>query len=277
MLQGGRLKSFPSAPAPSHRQAVSELAAAIAGGRAHASALCVLALERPATQYAQLCSLASVSLTVVDGFSDAHGWGSLVGGRQGAPGPAASSSTGVAIVPLPGLLASPGSLQLLQQRLLTTLSSGGGRHCLVVDSLSPLLDAAGPAAVARLLHALQAAPSVSCLLCGVHADLHPPAALAALEQLAAGTLQLQGASDLERSLCRATGGPAGEPQGRLAVRLKRASGRVRAEAQLYCLDAAGGAVFLKPPADALNPQAAAAEKAGSAGGWAWVGAWGSGG
>jgi hypothetical protein len=111
--------------------------------------------------------------------------------------------------------------------------------------------------VARLLHSLQAAPATSSLLCGLHTDLHPATELAAVEQLAAGILQLTPASELERSVCRATHGSASDPQGRLTLRLKRRAGRVRAQAQLYCIGSDGGVALLEPPADLLNPQAAA--------------------
>lgn len=241
-------------------QAVAQLAAAIGGGRAQAAGLVLLALARPPAHYAHLASLTAVSLTLLDGFSDAHGWGSLRPAAAGSSGGRSVPGSAHTVVPLPGLLAAPDGPQTLQQRLHGALAAAAGlRQCLVVDSLSPLLDAWGPAAVARLLHGLQAAPAVSCLLAGVHADLHPPAALAALEQLAAGSLGLQPKRELERSVCRAAQGA--EPQGRLELRLRRPTGRVRAEACLYCIDAAGAVAFLDPPTDLLNAQAAAGRAA----------------
>lgn len=247
-------------------QAVAELAAAIAGGRAQAAGLTLVALERPAAQYQQLCSLTSVSLTVLDAFSDPNAWGSLLqdGGGSDDGSSSSTSSRSGSVIPLPGILAAPDGMQQLRRHLASAQQAAPGlRQCIVFDCLSPLLDRFGAGAVAHLLHSLQAAPRVSSLLCGVHGDLHTPQQLAALEQLAAGTLQLQPASELEQSLCAAAHG-AGEPQGRLAVRLKRRAGRVRAEAQLYCLDGGGGLQFFAPPADALNPQAAA-ERAAAAG------------
>ncbi len=246
-------------------QAIADLAAAIAGGRAQASGLLLLALERPAAHYAQLCSLTSVSLTVLDGFSDPHGWGGLLGGQPKAASGASGSSGGNGrLVPLPGILAAADGPQQLQQQLSTAAAAAGLQQCIIIDSLSPLLDAWGAAAVAQLLHSLLAAHATSCLLCGVHADLHPPADLAALQQLAAGSLQLVEASELECSMCAAAHGAT--PQGRLAVRLKRAAGRVRAESQLYAVDARGAVAFLEPPADLLNAAAAAGKAAGAAAG-----------
>lgn len=249
-------------PWPSQPQAITDLAAAIAGGRAQASGLLLLALERPAAHYMQLCSLTSVSLTVLDGFSDPHGWGSLLGG-QAARGGSGGSNNGHVVL-LPGILAAADGPQQLQQQLSAAAAAAGLQQCIVIDSLSPLLDAWGPAAVAQLLHSVQAAPATSCLLCGVHADLHPPATIAALEQLAAGSLQLTEASELECSMCAAAHGAT--PQGRLAVRLKRAAGRVRAESQLYAIDASGAVTFLEPPADLLNAAAAVGKAAGAAAG-----------
>lgn len=243
---------------PTRLQAIADLAAAIAGGRAQASALLLLALERPAGHYTQLCCLTSVSLTVLDGFSDPHGWGSLLAGQTAAT----SSGSGCGsshVVPLPGILATADGPQQLRQHL---SAAAGLQQCIVIDSLSPLLDAWGAAAVAHLLHSLQAAPATSCLLCGVHGDLHPPSTLAALEQLASGSLQLLEASELECSMCAAAHGAA--PQGRLAVRLKRATGRVRAESQLFAVDGSGAVAFLEPPADLLNPAAVAGKAAGAA-------------
>ena len=240
------------------------MAAAIAGGRAQASGLLLLALERPAAHYMQLCSLMSMSLTVLDGFSDPHGWGSLLGGQAARGGDGGGGSNNGHVVPLPGILAAADGPQQLQQQLSAAAAAAGLQQCIVIDSLSPLLDAWGPAAVAQLLHSLQAAPATSCLLCGVHADLHPPATIAALEQLAAGSLQVGEASELECSMCTAAHGAT--PQGRLAVQLKRAAGRVRAESQLYAIDASSAVTFLEPPADLLNAAAAAGKAAGAAAG-----------
>lgn len=240
-------------------QAVAELAAAIGSGRAQAAALTIIALERPAAHYWQLCSLSSlVHLTVLDCFSDAYAWGSILGSDGGSSSGASQSGS----VPLPGILASPDGLQQLQQCLCSgaATATAGLQQCLVIDCVSPLIDRFGAASVARLLHSLQAAPATSSLLCGLHTDLHPAADLAAVEQLAAGTLQLAPASELERSVCRATHGSASDPQGWLTLRLKRRAGRVRAQAHLYCIGADGGVALLEPPADLLNPQAAA-EKA----------------
>lgn len=254
-------------------QAVRELAIAIAGSRAAAAALTVVALQHPAWQYQQLCSMLPVAghleLTVIDCFTDPYSWGGL------APGSTASG-TGSApgVVPLPGMLAAADGLQQLQRQLLNESGRGSGgrdsqplqsqqrRQTLVVfDSISPLLDAFPATPVAQLLSHLAAHPCIAGLLCGLHADLHPPAVPAVVEQLATGSLSLQLASDLERTVCAASSGRA--PQGRAEVRLRRRTGRVRAESQLYCVDAGGAVAFVEPPPDVRNP-AAAAEKAAAA-------------
>lgn len=231
-------------------QAVADLAEAIAAGRAQAAELVIVAMQQPAAVYQQMCSLSSPHLTILDGFSDPYAWGSL---RH-----AGASSGIVGVVRLPGLLDAQGSLDRLQQELVS-LQRGLGRpsHCIVVDSLSPLLDRFGLAATVGLLQRLQAAPGTSCLLCALHQDVHPPQQLAAVEQLAAGTLRLAPCSELERTLVAAGQGPGSDPQGRLTSRLKRRTGRVRADTQLYCVDGSGGVSFFEPPAaSAAGAQAA---------------------
>ncbi|KAL4428190.1 hypothetical protein ABPG75_002279 [Micractinium tetrahymenae] len=257
------------------RHAVSELAAAIVGGRAAAAALTIVSLQRPAWHYQQLCGLSgALDLTVVDCFADPYGWGSLAPRSQGGGIAGDRDSSASNVAPLPGLPSAGDGLQQLQQRLLggSSGSSGGSdghsvhaqqrrQSIIVFDSLSPLLDAFSPTAVAQLLSRLAAHPSTAGLLCGLHADLHPPAVPAVVEQLAAGSLSLLPASDLERSVCAANHGRA--PQGRVEARLRRRTGRVRAESQLYCIDGSGAVAFLEPPPDLRNP-AAAAEKAAAA-------------
>lgn len=254
------------------RHAVHELAAAIAGSRAAAGALTIVAMQHPVWRYQQLCSLSPAAklphLTIIDGFSDPYGWGSL------APGSAeAGTNGGCSVVLLHGVLANPHGLQQLQQQLLCNSGGDSGgegdqpwqpqqrQTLFVFDSLSPLLDAFAPTAVAQLLSRLTAQPGTAGVLCGLHADLHLPAVPAVVEQLAAGSLLLLLASDLERSVCVASCGQ--EPQGRVEARLRRRAGRVRVESQLYHIDAGGAAAFLEPPEDVRNP-AAAAERAAAA-------------
>ena len=257
---------------PTTLQAVAELAAAIAGGRAHATALVVVALERPlAAHFVQATAcLPSSHLCMLDCASDPYGWGSLLSNGD-------ILSAALLQRPLLGILG--GGLQQLHQRLASCIAGSAGTCCIVFDSLGPLLERFGGIAVAQLLHALQAQlpppshasggcgpPSVSSLLAGLHSDLHPPSDLAALEQLAAGSMQLRPATPLERSVSAAAHGR--EPQGGLRLRLRRRTGRVRAVSQLYCIgDGSGGGggggaaavTFLEPPADAmLTPQAVAA-------------------
>jgi hypothetical protein len=210
----------------------------------------IAALQQPAAEYQQLCSLTGLHLTILDGSRDPYGWGSLQDVKA-SPG-------GARVVPLPSLLAAQGGLGQLQQQLISLQSGlGSPHHCIFIDSLSPLLDHFGLAATVRLLQRLQAALGTSCLLCGLHSDVHPPQHLAAVEQLAAGTLQLAPCSELEQSLVAAEQGPGSEPQGRLTARLKRRTGRVRADAQLYCVGSDGGVRFFDPPAASLvGPQAA---------------------
>jgi hypothetical protein len=208
-----------------------------------------------------------VELTVVDGYSDPYGWSSLLPASAGASNCAANSGGQLGrIVQLSGILTAPDGMQQLAQHLMQgQLAAGGTQACLVVDCLSPLLDSFGAAAVAHFLHTLQSSPPVSCLLCAVHADLHSAQGIAALEQLAAGTLQLQPATELERSLCAAAHGAEHSPQGRLLLRIRRRTGRVRTETQLYSLDGTGGVDFFDPPPDALAMEAAAERTAATAG------------
>ena len=246
-----------------HMQALSELAAAVASGRAQAAALLVVALERPAAAYPQqVTTLPTPSLAVLDGFTDAHGWGSLLGpcgsGSSGtdSSGSAAPAST---VVRLPGLLAAAGGMQQLQTAVAAALAGLAQPVAVIFDSLSPLVDAAGAPAVAQLLHSLAAHPAASCLLAGLHADLHAAHEVGALEALAAGTLAATPAGDLERRVCAAAAGGAA-PQGRLTARLRRRSGRVRCEVRLYRVTASGAVTFMEPPAEpaAGAPAAAAA-------------------
>lgn len=259
-------------------QAVAELAGCIAQGRAQAQSLTVLTLDRPPSEYQAFCrALPPSQLCILDCCTDPYGWaqqlqqerdagGQTTSGAQ--PPPAAAAASGGTRL-LSGVLEQRDGLQQLAQ---AASESSLQRQCLVVDNLSRLLDCFGVGPVCQWLHALQRAPTTSCLLCALHADLHPlqvGAAVAGmlnscavvlhivlvlrshicaglcsavqaqstLEYLASGWVQLQPLSKLERPLCGVPaelgGAAAGEAHGRVSVRLKRRAGRVRTEARLY--------------------------------------------
>lgn len=151
---------------------------------------------------------------------------------------------------------------------LAGLQSAGPTHCLIIDSLSKLLDCDGAHALCHWLHSLQRLPGASCVLGGLHTDLHPAQALSPLRYLAAGMAALQPLSGLECALGKGPGGAA--PHGRLSVRLKRRAGRVRTEEQLFRVEKGGRVAYWDVPAalstpEALAGSAVAAAAAGEAG------------
>lgn len=283
-------------------QAVAELAGSIAQGRAQARSLLLIDLERPPADYLPLCaSLAPGQLSVLDCFSDPFGWLTRAATHPKAVAAAADATAAAAaarsaapqsvagVTMLAGVLQQPGGLQqLLQAAAPSAVPAGQApapRRCIVVDSLSRLLDSFGPRAVAHWLHQLQCAASTSCVLCALHADLHPPQVLASLRLLAAGWAEVQPLLGSDRAVCSAptgagTGGGAAAgaaapvPHGRVSVRLKRRAGRVRVEEQLFRVDPRAGqgvvSYWAAPPAlstpQALAGSAAPAVAAGTAAG-----------
>lgn len=194
------------------------------------AALSIAALGQPPAAYHHLFKRVP-SLRVVDCWSDPHGW---------AP---QRSDDSVA------LCADPQGLALLQARLLDGLDTPA---LVVLDSLSPLVDAFGAPAVCDTLGELRrrATGVIACL----HADLHPRSEVDAL---------CYGAG------CVAELGPAGErpppalaAHGRLAVRVRPKSGAVKADNLEYIVERDGGVTLLKPPpleaAAPPEPSAAAA-------------------
>ncbi|GAB4818904.1 hypothetical protein N2152v2_005950 [Parachlorella kessleri] len=275
-------------------QVLGELAMCMANGRAQAHALTLVALERPPTDYQQLLSLQGLAhgqLRIVDCFSDPYGWLRPTGAQ---PLLREAVEDHVPAISLAGVLQQPCGLQALQQDIMhgaialaATAAQAGQpgtvqpRQCVVVDSLSKLLDSFGTTAVGQWLHQLQSSARTSSLLCAVHADLHTPDALSTLQYLASGAVQLQPLSQLE---CRLGAAPkqsassAGVaaapvegtwPHGRVAVRLKRRAGRVRTEAQLYHVLpggslGAGAVAFWDVPATMASAQAALPEAVAAA-------------
>lgn len=288
-------------------QAVAELAACISQGRAQAQKLTIIALKRPPQEYQRVCQALSPSqLSILDCCTDPFGWLEqlpLAPFPQQTQQATSPSAPGPNVHLLSGILEQPDGLQRLQQQLThaaqgahsaPSSSPGSGpphadtlqssletppspsqppRNCVVVDSLSQLLDYFGEAPVWRWLHTAQRSAATSSMLCAVHADLHSSQALSALRHLASGSIQLEALSTLEQSLggapqppqdrplagiapgtaaggvCR--GGdaphpspplvaPGTPPLGRVCVRLKRRAGRVRVQSQMYCLVSHGG-------------------------------------
>eukprot|EP00887_Chlorella_sp_A99_P003854 scaffold11.g3854.t1 len=246
-------------------KAVAELAAAVAAGTAHAAGVALLALQHPAAEYERALVGAGLSpATVVDGFSDPWGWwagreeekerqAQQQQGQQRHAGQPGGGPGCAILAPLDGLA-------LLHQVL-----GGAARHCIVIDSLTPLLDAHGAAAVAAALRAARAAPGTavpSGLLCCLDPGAAGAQAAAALESLASGVVRLSPCAAPLTAPPGARGAAEaaqGRAWGRLEARFKRRMGRVRTQAQRYSADAAGGVDWA--PDETADPAAAAAAAA----------------
>lgn len=145
--------------------------------------------------------------------------------------------------------------RVLESRLAST-SAGG--CAVVVDDLAGLLLSSGAPVDARGLqwwwNRLSALPGLSCLLGRAQTDLlvaargSIPAAAdslqAALEHLAMCSLSLSLPESLQCSLLLARQGM--RPEGQLEVRVKRSTGRVRQERQLFKVQGPAALVLLQP-------------------------------
>jgi hypothetical protein len=235
-------------------QAVHDLCACIAEGRAAAGGVALAALARAPQAYAPACSSLPLScVTLLDCFSNPHGWARRDAASQGA---------------LP-LFAGDGGLGALEQRLLGAAAAAAGDggaitgllapRYLVLDGASQLVDAFGAASVAALLWRAQRAPGVAGVLCCAHADLHPPEAAAALQQGAASVLRVHPVAAWQRAVGGGGDGGGGwRPHGWIEVELRRRSGRVKSEARLFRVTSQG--VEFR---DATPPAAAPAPAAGA--------------
>lgn len=102
------------------------------------------------------------------------------------------------------------------------------------------------------MHAL---PGTDC--CALQ-DLHEPQVLAALTRLCTASLQLQPIQGLLQEVAGLSQGKQGGPHGQLQLRLKRHTGRVRVEAELYSLHQDGSMRTSAVPQEAVTAQLLAA-------------------
>lgn len=130
-------------------------------------------------------------------------------------------------------MADPQGLAQLQSKLLDSLDAP---KIFVLDSMSPLIDAFGAPAVCAMLGALRL--GAAGVVAALHSDLHPRAEVDAL---------CYGASCVaELGLAPERPPPAPQTHGRLAIRVKRKSGMVKAENIEYRIENDGEITFHKP-------------------------------
>lgn len=96
-------------------------------------------------------------------------------------------------------------------------------------------------------------------------DLHEPQVVAALTSLCTASLQLQPVEGLLHQVVALSRGKQGGPHGQLQLRLKRHTGRVRVEAELYCLRQDGSLDICAMPQEAMTAQLLAAHAVQHAG------------
>ena len=96
-------------------------------------------------------------------------------------------------------------------------------------------------------------------------DLHEPQVVAALTRLCTASLQLQPIQGLLQEVEVLSQGKQGSPHGQLQLRLKRHTGRVRVEAELYSLHQDGSLHTSAVPQEAITAQLLAAHAVQHAG------------
>lgn len=96
-------------------------------------------------------------------------------------------------------------------------------------------------------------------------DLQQPQVVAALTSLCTASLQLQPIQGLQKEIAALSRGKQGGPHGQLQLRLKRHTGRVRVEAELYTLQQDGGLHTFAVPQEAITAQLLAAHAVHTAG------------
>ena len=96
-------------------------------------------------------------------------------------------------------------------------------------------------------------------------DLHAPQAVAALSSLCTASLQLQPIQGLMKEVAARSRGKQGGPHGQLQLHLKRHTGRVRVESELFTLQQDGGLHTFAVPQGAITAQLLAAHAVQSAG------------
>ena len=96
-------------------------------------------------------------------------------------------------------------------------------------------------------------------------DLHEPQVLAALTSLCTASLQLKPVEGLLKEVAALKRGKQGGPHGQLQLSLKRHTGRVRVEAELYSLHQDGSLQTFPVPQEAITAQLLAAHAVQNAG------------
>ena len=101
--------------------------------------------------------------------------------------------------------------------------------------------------------------------CHALQDLHAPQVVAALTRPCTASLQLQPIQGLLQEVAALSQGKQGGPHGQLQLRLKRHTGRVRVEAELYSLHQDGSLHTSAVPQEAITAQLLAAHAVQHAG------------
>ncbi|GFR52881.1 hypothetical protein Agub_g15513, partial [Astrephomene gubernaculifera] len=116
--------------------------------------------------------------------------------------------------------------------------------CVVVGCLSSLMERYGEWQCLSLLEAVQRSPLVSCVLTSLHTDMHPERVVAGLRRQCSCWLEPSPLSPLQTEVAQralAAGssgggeGACGALAGRLDCRVKRRTGRVKVDSELYSL------------------------------------------
>jgi hypothetical protein len=151
------------------KQCTSAVAAAIDAGRCQAGSVHAFAVERPPDELQQAAATGgggSSAARVTDLFTGACAWLDSSDDDGGGGG---GSGTGWAPDGLQKIARAAGLSVAAAE---DTSNSSAGRQqqlCVVIDSLSALLQRYAPARVLGLLDALQRSPSVSSILALIHA------------------------------------------------------------------------------------------------------------
>lgn len=217
---------------------------------AHTVTLAALG-EPPSTYNALLHATPSNRLTLLDCFTDPYGWSAR---QETTPG-----------TPTLQVFPPTGGLHQLKDSLLTTaVGMPNQRTCAVIDSLSPLIDAFGAQKVVALLASLRQHPSVACVVCLMHADLHSPADVAAVTHGACCLAYLQPASGLSATLVSGSRPHrAADPLGRVVVKSRSRKGCVKVDVHDYWIDEEGLRYAKSTAAPAASRHAASQLRNGS--------------
>ncbi|DBB15808.1 TPA: hypothetical protein ACH3X3_004005 [Trebouxia sp. C0006] len=135
--------------------------------------------------------------------------------------------------------------------------------CVVIDSLDHLLQRAGIHEVLHFLEDLRNHSDISSVCGMIHKDLHTPQVLAALTSMCTASMLLQPIQGLQKDMAAMTKGKhTWAPHGLLQLHLKRHTGRVRVESELYSLSQGGGIETDAAPQEVITAQLLAAHNVG---------------